>query len=71
MLAQVATLASEHSIYMTSNGRISMAGVNSHNIHRLAEAIHAVKDMGREATAAEAPVEPEREPEKFAAEAAS
>lgn len=48
-----------------------MAGVNSHNIHHLAEAIHAVKDMGREATAAEAPVEPEREPEKFAAEAAS
>ena len=27
---------------MTRNGRISMAGVNSHNVRRLAAAMHAV-----------------------------
>ena len=35
-------LASEYSIYMTRNGRISMAGVNSKNVLALARAIHAV-----------------------------
>jgi len=35
-------LAAQHSIYMTRNGRISMAGVNSKNVERLADAIHAV-----------------------------
>ncbi len=29
-------------IYMTRNGRISMAGVNTKNIGRLSEAIHSV-----------------------------
>jgi len=38
----VDTLAERHSIYMTRNGRISMAGVNSKNVGRLADAIHAV-----------------------------
>jgi aspartate aminotransferase len=35
-------LASKYSMYMTRNGRISMAGVNTKNCTRLAEAIHAV-----------------------------
>lgn len=35
-------LAAEHSIYMTRNGRISMAGVNTKNVATLARAIHAV-----------------------------
>ena len=35
-------LAAKHHIYMTRNGRISMAGVNSKTVGRLAEAIHAV-----------------------------
>jgi aspartate aminotransferase, mitochondrial len=35
-------LAAKHSIYMTRNGRISMAGVTSKNVGRLAEAIHSV-----------------------------
>ncbi|KAJ9504960.1 hypothetical protein QJQ45_006388 [Haematococcus lacustris] len=38
----VDALASKHSIYMTRNGRISMAGVNTHNVHRLATAMHDV-----------------------------
>jgi aspartate aminotransferase, mitochondrial len=38
----VDTLAAKHSIYLTRNGRISMAGVNSGNVARLAEAVHAV-----------------------------
>jgi aspartate/tyrosine/aromatic aminotransferase len=35
-------LTGELSIYLTRNGRISMAGVNSRNVDRLAEAIHRV-----------------------------
>ena len=35
-------LAGRHSIYMTRNGRISMAGVNSRNVARLAAAMHEV-----------------------------
>jgi aspartate aminotransferase len=31
-----------HGIYMTSNGRISMAGVNTKNVKRLAKAMHEV-----------------------------
>lgn len=38
MVDQLATL----SIYLTRNGRISMAGVNTHNVARLAEAMHSV-----------------------------
>lgn len=40
--AQVDRLAAEHNIFCTRNGRLSMAGVNSSNVGRLAEAIHAV-----------------------------
>mmetsp|Transcript_15989 Transcript_15989/g.48018 ORF Transcript_15989/g.48018 Transcript_15989/m.48018 type:complete len:430 (-) Transcript_15989:310-1599(-) len=39
---QVDKLAQEHHIYMTRNGRISMAGVNSGNVERLSAAIHKV-----------------------------
>eukprot|EP01026_Neomeris_dumetosa_P080986 TRINITY_DN90371_c0_g1_i1.p1 TRINITY_DN90371_c0_g1~~TRINITY_DN90371_c0_g1_i1.p1 ORF type:complete len:429 (-),score=41.01 TRINITY_DN90371_c0_g1_i1:493-1779(-) len=39
---QVDTLASKFNIYMTRNGRISMAGVTTQNCGRLAESIHAV-----------------------------
>ncbi|KAL4440725.1 hypothetical protein ABPG77_000434 [Micractinium sp. CCAP 211/92] len=39
---QVDRLTGEYSIYLTRNGRISMAGVNSGNVGRLAEAIHKV-----------------------------
>lgn len=39
---QVDRLRTEHHIYMTRNGRISMAGVTSKNVERLAKAIHEV-----------------------------
>ena len=39
---QVDRLRTEHHIYMTRNGRISMAGVTSQNVERLAKAIHEV-----------------------------
>ena len=42
MRMQVDLLAKEHSIYMTRNGRISMAGVTSKNVDRLAAALHKV-----------------------------
>lgn len=38
----VASLAKDHHIYMTANGRISMAGVTSKNVGPLAKAMHAV-----------------------------
>lgn len=39
---QVSRLTSEHHVYLTKDGRISIAGINSSNVGRLAEAIHAV-----------------------------
>lgn len=39
---QVGQLKNEHSVYLTSNGRISMAGVTSGNYEYLAHAIHEV-----------------------------
>ncbi len=39
---QVDSLAKDYSIYMTRNGRISMAGVTSKNVSRLAEALYKV-----------------------------
>lgn len=39
---QVDLLRENHSVYLTSNGRISMAGVTSENSSYLAEAIHQV-----------------------------
>ncbi|KAJ4806561.1 Aspartate aminotransferase [Rhynchospora pubera] len=38
---QVAFMTREYHIYMTSDGRISMAGLNSKNLPQLADAIHA------------------------------
>eukprot|EP00172_Hildenbrandia_rubra_P003917 Plantae.Rhodophyta-Hildenbrandia_rubra.ctg6954.p1 GENE.Plantae.Rhodophyta-Hildenbrandia_rubra.ctg6954~~Plantae.Rhodophyta-Hildenbrandia_rubra.ctg6954.p1 ORF type:complete len:483 (+),score=93.77 Plantae.Rhodophyta-Hildenbrandia_rubra.ctg6954:136-1449(+) len=39
---QVDKLKNEHSVYLTGNGRISMAGVTSKNVYYLANAIHEV-----------------------------
>ncbi len=39
---QVDMLTNEHSIYLTRNGRISVAGLNSGNVDRVAAAMHAV-----------------------------
>jgi len=39
---EVERLTNEYHIYLTKNGRISMAGVTSHNVGYLAESIHAV-----------------------------
>lgn len=40
---QMTTLAEKHSVYATKDGRISVAGITSENVGRLAEAIYAVK----------------------------
>ena len=37
----VASLAKDHHIYMTANGRISMAGVTSKNVGALAKVKHS------------------------------
>lgn len=39
---QVAQMAEDHSIYLTKDGRISIAGVSSANVEYLAKAMHAV-----------------------------
>lgn len=39
---QVSDLSAKHSVYLTANGRISMAGVTTHNVEYLANAIHDV-----------------------------
>ncbi|KAK9369339.1 pyridoxal phosphate-dependent transferase [Lipomyces kononenkoae] len=39
---QVDTLRTEYSVYMTRDGRISVAGITSKNVKRLAESIHSV-----------------------------
>ena len=39
---QVDTLREKHSIYMTKDGRISIAGLNTGNVERIAAAFHAV-----------------------------
>lgn len=39
---QVDKLAAEHHVYLTRNGRISIAGISSNNVEYLAKAIHAV-----------------------------
>ncbi|KAI0121376.1 pyridoxal phosphate-dependent transferase [Xylariales sp. AK1849] len=41
--SQMDTLATEHSVYATKDGRISVAGITSDNVGRLAEAIYKVK----------------------------
>ncbi|KAI9226190.1 MAG: aspartate aminotransferase [Piptocephalis tieghemiana] len=40
--AQVSLLQSKYHIYMTNNGRISMAGLNSHNVEYMAKAVDDV-----------------------------
>ncbi|KAK9385457.1 pyridoxal phosphate-dependent transferase [Lipomyces mesembrius] len=39
---QVDTLRTEYSVYMTRDGRISVAGITTKNVKRLAESIHTV-----------------------------
>ena len=39
---QVGILKNEHHIYLTNDGRISMAGVTSKNVEYLANAMHVV-----------------------------
>ncbi|KAK9234183.1 pyridoxal phosphate-dependent transferase [Lipomyces kononenkoae] len=41
---QVDTLRTEYSVYMTRDGRISVAGITSKNVKRLAESIYAVTE---------------------------
>lgn len=40
---QMTQLAEKHSVYATKDGRISVAGITSENVGRLAEAIYQVK----------------------------
>ena len=40
--AEVDKLTKEYHIYLTKNGRISVAGISSSNVNYLAESIHAV-----------------------------
>lgn len=40
--AQVEAITRDHHVYLTKDGRISMAGVNTGNVKQLAAAIHAV-----------------------------
>jgi aspartate aminotransferase len=39
---QVQRITSEHHVYLTKDGRISIAGINEENVERLAKAIHEV-----------------------------
>ena len=39
---QVLKVRSDYHIYLTDNGRISMAGVNTHNVEYIAKAFHEV-----------------------------
>ncbi|KAI7374808.1 hypothetical protein KC336_g20119, partial [Hortaea werneckii] len=39
---QMTKLAEEHSVYATKDGRISVAGITTENVGRLAEAIYKV-----------------------------
>jgi Aminotransferase class I and II len=39
---QMDVLAKEHSVYATKDGRISVAGITSRNVKRLAESIYKV-----------------------------
>ncbi|KAK9448064.1 pyridoxal phosphate-dependent transferase [Limtongia smithiae] len=40
--AQVAKITKEYHVYLTANGRISMAGLNSHNVEYFAKAVDSV-----------------------------
>lgn len=39
---QMETLTKEHSVYATKDGRISVAGITTGNVKRLAESIYKV-----------------------------
>ncbi|UZJ53358.1 hypothetical protein CBS101457_002678 [Exobasidium rhododendri] len=39
---QVATLMNDHHVYLTKDGRISVAGITRHNVKHLAESLHKV-----------------------------
>lgn len=39
---QVEKLVNEHHVYLTKDGRISVAGITDHNVKHLAQALHAV-----------------------------
>ena len=39
---QCDVMMSKHHVYLTRNGRISMAGLNRGNIERVADAVHDV-----------------------------
>lgn len=41
---QVAKLVNEHHIYLTGDGRISVAGITDHNVKHLAESLHKVTE---------------------------
>jgi len=43
---QVDKLKNENHIYMTADGRISIAGLNTHNLDFIAEAFHKVSKDG-------------------------
>ena len=40
--AQVLQIRADHHVYMTNDGRISIAGVNTKNVQYIAQSIHAV-----------------------------
>ena len=40
--AQVEQITKDYSVYLTKDGRISIAGITSGNVGHLAEAMHAV-----------------------------
>lgn len=44
--AQVERITKEHHVYLTKDGRISIAGINESNVERLAKAIHDVTSNG-------------------------
>ena len=44
---QVVELRDKHAIYMTLNGRISIAGLNTGNVDRIAKAFHDVSKFAK------------------------
>lgn len=39
---QVSELVEKHHVYLTKDGRISVAGITDHNVKHLAESLHKV-----------------------------
>jgi len=42
LIVQVKSMINDHHIYMTGDGRISVAGLTSKNVQYVADALHAV-----------------------------